>query len=54
VGNNPVGYLIPCHRIIRESGELGGYHWGLDRKTVILSWEASRAISAEYYDGSFI
>ena len=53
VGSNPVGYLIPCHRIIRESGELGGYHWGLDRKTVILSWEASHEISAEYYDGSF-
>lgn len=44
VGNNPVGYLIPCHRVIRESGELGGYRWGLERKTVILSWEASCAI----------
>jgi AraC family transcriptional regulator of adaptative response/methylated-DNA-[protein]-cysteine methyltransferase len=39
-GNNPVAYLIPCHRVIRESGELGGYRWGVDRKTVILSWEA--------------
>lgn len=45
VGNNPIGYLIPCHRVIRESGELGGYHWGVERKTAILSWEASRAIS---------
>lgn len=41
VGNNPVAYLIPCHRVIRESGGLGGYHWGIDRKTVILCWEAS-------------
>lgn len=41
VGNNPVAYLIPCHRVIRESGGLGGYHWGIERKTAILSWEAS-------------
>ncbi len=44
VGNNPIAYLIPCHRVIRESGELGGYRWGLERKTVILGWEASRQI----------
>ncbi len=43
VGKNPISYLIPCHRVIRESGELGGYRWGLERKTVILGWEASRA-----------
>ena len=42
VGSNPVGYLIPCHRVIRESG-LGGYHWGIERKAVILGWEASQA-----------
>ncbi|MEG3860726.1 methylated-DNA--[protein]-cysteine S-methyltransferase [Microcoleus sp. herbarium12] len=45
VGNNPIAYLIPCHRVIRASGELGGYRWGLERKTAILSWEASREIS---------
>ncbi|WP_445246039.1 methylated-DNA--[protein]-cysteine S-methyltransferase, partial [Microcoleus sp. OTE_8_concoct_300] len=44
VGNNPIAYLIPCHRVIRASGELGGYRWGLERKTVILSWEASLEI----------
>lgn len=44
VGNNPISYLIPCHRVIRESGELGGYRWGLERKTVIIGWEASRGI----------
>lgn len=44
VGNNPICYLIPCHRVIRESGEIGGYRWGLERKTAILGWEASRAI----------
>ena len=44
IGNNPIGYLIPCHRVIRESGQLGGYRWGLERKTAILGWEASHAI----------
>ncbi|MEM9482648.1 MAG: methylated-DNA--[protein]-cysteine S-methyltransferase [Cyanobacteria bacterium P01_F01_bin.116] len=40
VGCNPVGYLIPCHRVIRGSGAIGGYRWGIDRKTVLLGWEA--------------
>jgi AraC family transcriptional regulator of adaptative response/methylated-DNA-[protein]-cysteine methyltransferase len=43
LGRNPVGYLIPCHRVIRESGELGGFRWGLDRKPVLLGWEASQS-----------
>ena len=42
VGSNPVAFLIPCHRVIRSSGELGGYHWGLTRKSAIIGWEASR------------
>ena len=42
MGSNPIGYLIPCHRVIRESGELGGYRWGLERKTALLGWEASQ------------
>ncbi|MGM3308078.1 methylated-DNA--[protein]-cysteine S-methyltransferase [Anabaena sp. WFMT] len=42
IGSNPVAYLIPCHRVIRESGEMGGYRWGLERKTMILGWESSR------------
>ncbi|MEG4442669.1 methylated-DNA--[protein]-cysteine S-methyltransferase [Microcoleus sp. AT9_B5] len=44
IGKNPIGYLIPCHRVIRESGELGGYGWGVERKTVMLGWEASGTI----------
>ncbi|MEA4916367.1 methylated-DNA--[protein]-cysteine S-methyltransferase [Proteiniphilum sp.] len=47
VGDNPVSVLIPCHRVIRSSGELGGYHWGLTRKTAIIGWEAARMECAE-------
>lgn len=39
---NPVAFLIPCHRVIRQSGELGGYHWGNTRKHAIHSWESAR------------
>lgn len=39
IGKNPVAYLIPCHRVIRETGELGGYKWGDDRKTLINGFE---------------
>jgi AraC family transcriptional regulator, regulatory protein of adaptative response / methylated-DNA-[protein]-cysteine methyltransferase len=39
VGANPVAYLIPCHRVIRSSGALGGYRWGLERKAMILAKE---------------
>jgi AraC family transcriptional regulator of adaptative response/methylated-DNA-[protein]-cysteine methyltransferase len=41
VGSNPVSYLIPCHRVIRASGELGGYAWGVDRKRAMLALETS-------------
>lgn len=42
VGENPVAFLIPCHRVIRSSGELGNYHWGEIRKTAIIGWEAAK------------
>ncbi|MGY9049720.1 hypothetical protein P775_01840 [Puniceibacterium antarcticum] len=43
VGRNPVSFLIPCHRALRKSGGLGGYHWGLPVKRAMLAWEAARA-----------
>ena len=42
VGRNPISFLIPCHRALRKSGGLGGYHWGLSRKRAMLAWEAAR------------
>jgi AraC family transcriptional regulator of adaptative response/methylated-DNA-[protein]-cysteine methyltransferase len=42
VAHNPVAFLIPCHRVIRKSGALGGYRWGETRKKVLLAWEAAR------------
>ena len=44
VGNNPVAYLIPCHRIILSNGILGGYQWGSVRKATIIGWEAARSL----------
>jgi len=41
VGQNPVAYLIPCHRVIRETGAVGGYRWGHVRKRALLAWESS-------------
>lgn len=42
VGANPVALLIPCHRVIQQSGKLGGYHWGITRKQAIHAWESAR------------
>ena len=42
VGRNPVSWLIPCHRALRKSGALGGYHWGMPVKRALLAYEAAR------------
>jgi len=47
IGSNPVAFLIPCHRVIRASGETGGYHWGGTRKSAIIGWEAAKTSSPE-------
>ncbi len=42
IGANPVAWLIPCHRVIRQSGETGGYMWGVARKRAIIGWESAQ------------
>lgn len=46
VGRNPISFLVPCHRALRKSGGLGGYHWGLPVKRAMLAWEAAREDAA--------
>lgn len=41
IGSNPVAFLIPCHRVIQTTGNIGGYMWGPTRKTAIIGWEAA-------------
>lgn len=43
VARNPVGWIIPCHRVIRGVGTAGGYRWGTPRKRAMLGWEAARS-----------
>jgi AraC family transcriptional regulator of adaptative response/methylated-DNA-[protein]-cysteine methyltransferase len=42
IGKNPVAFLIPCHRVVRKTGEINGYRWGLNRKSAIIAWEAAQ------------
>lgn len=42
VGKNPISWLIPCHRVLRKEGALGGYHWGTPVKRAMLAYEAAR------------
>jgi AraC family transcriptional regulator of adaptative response/methylated-DNA-[protein]-cysteine methyltransferase len=42
VGANPIAWVIPCHRVLREGGKLGGYRWGAGRKQMIRRWEDRR------------
>lgn len=44
VGRNPIGFLIPCHRVIQSTGAMGGYRWGVTRKKAILAWEYSQGL----------
>jgi AraC family transcriptional regulator of adaptative response/methylated-DNA-[protein]-cysteine methyltransferase len=51
VGANPVAWLIPCHRVLRSVGTLGGYRWGIERKRAMLGWEAARRANPTGRDG---
>ena len=46
VGENPIGYVIPCHRVIRKSGAIHAYRWGRARKLAMIGWEAAQRESA--------
>ena len=43
IGDNPVAFLIPCHRVIQATGHFGQYHWGNNRKTAMIGWEGVRS-----------
>jgi len=45
---NPVSIVVPCHRVVREDGNLAGYRWGLSRKQALIAHESERATSAKH------
>ncbi len=52
VAQNPLAYLIPCHRVIRETGMFGDYRWGRVRKRAIVAWESSPRFAVETRNGT--
>ncbi len=42
IGNNPIAFLIPCHRVIQSSGMISGYRWGVTRKKAMIAWESAQ------------
>ena len=42
IGANPIAIIIPCHRVVSSDGSLGGYHWGIEKKIVMIEWEISQ------------
>jgi AraC family transcriptional regulator, regulatory protein of adaptative response / methylated-DNA-[protein]-cysteine methyltransferase len=47
VGRNPISFVVPCHRVLRGDGSLGGYHWGLTRKRALIGWETGRVAAGQ-------
>lgn len=47
VGKNPLAFLVPCHRVIRETGVFGDYRWGPIRKRAMVAWESSARVDAQ-------
>jgi AraC family transcriptional regulator, regulatory protein of adaptative response / methylated-DNA-[protein]-cysteine methyltransferase len=46
IGDNPVAFLIPCHRVIQSTGVFGQYMWGAKRKTAMISWEGVEEVDS--------
>lgn len=44
IGDNPIAYLIPCHRVLKSTGDISGYRWGVERKKAMLWWEAGSKV----------
>jgi AraC family transcriptional regulator of adaptative response/methylated-DNA-[protein]-cysteine methyltransferase len=42
IGSNPIGFIIPCHRVIKSAGGIGEFRWGSTRKKAMIAWEASQ------------
>lgn len=51
VGQNSLAYLIPCHRVIRETGVFGAYRWGATRKRAIVAWESRTGLEHRTSEG---
>ena len=47
VGNNPIGVIVPCHRVVGKNGKLTGFAWGLDRKAFLLELEQKHTIGVQ-------
>ena len=47
VGRNPISFVVPCHRVLRGDGSLGGYHWGLTRKRALIGWETGHVAARQ-------
>jgi len=43
IGSNPIGFLIPCHRVLGKSGAMTGYRWGIERKKILVAYEAIKS-----------
>ncbi len=46
IAANSIGYLIPCHRVLRSTGALSGYRWGHERKRALIAWESAASCEA--------
>ena len=45
IGCNPIAFIIPCHRVIRSNGDIGGYKWGIEKKKTIIKWETKHSLN---------